>query len=281
MKRLRDRMREDLELRGLRPATIGTYLQCAEAYARHFALPPARLGPEHVRQFVLFLRQDRHLSPRSINVYLGAIAFLYRVTLGRAEVVARMCRMKSQHPLPTVLSTSEVSALLAVIARLKHRAMVMLAYGAGLRVSEVCRLEMRDIDPKRMLLHIRDGKGGRDRYVMLSSVLLRTLRAYAKQSRIRGPHLFPSHAASRDVLTRAALHKVIKNAAKRAGISKRVTPHTLRHSFATHSLEAGMDLRTLQVLLGHARISSTTTYLHIAASRVQSLESPLDRLTLD
>ena len=153
--------------------------------------------------------------------------------------------MKSQHPLPTVLSTSEVSALLAAVGRLKHRAMVMLACGAGLRVSEVCRLETRDIDAKRMLLHIRDGKGGRDRYVMLSTVLLRTLRAYAKESRIRGSHLFPSPAESRDVLTRVALHKVVKSAARRAGIAKRVTPHTLRHSFATHSLEAGMDLRAL------------------------------------
>src|SRR5437764_298277 len=127
MKRLRDRMREDLELRGLRPATMGKYLQCAEAYASHFAQPPGRLGAEHVRQFALFLRQERHLSPRSINVYLGAIAFLYRVTLGRAEVVASMPHMKSQHRLPTVLSTSEMTALLAAVVRLKHRAMVMLA----------------------------------------------------------------------------------------------------------------------------------------------------------
>jgi site-specific recombinase XerD len=274
-------MREDLELRGLRPATMEAYLHCAQAFASHFAVAPGRLGPEHVRRFALFLHQERQLSTRSISVYLAAIAFLYRVTLGRPEVVARMPRMKWPHRLPTVLSPSEVSVLLAAIGRLKHRAMVMLAYGAGLRVSEVCRLEFRDVDAKRMLLHIRDGKGGRDRYVMLSPVLLRTLRAYAKQSRVRGPYLFPSARKTRDVLTRVALHKAITHAAKRADISKRVTPHTLRHSFATHALEAGMDLRTLQVLLGHARISTTTTYLHVAASRVQALESPLDRLTLD
>lgn len=278
MKRLRDRMREDLELRGLRPATIETYVRCAAGFTSHFVLPPARLGPDQVRQFVLHLLRERRLCARSINVHLAAISFLYRVTLGRPEVVEHVCHMKAPRRLPTVLSTSEVRALLATIRLPKHRSMVMLAYGAGLRVGEVCRLETGDIDAKRMLVHVRNGKGGRDRYVMLSPMLLRTLRAYAKESRIRGPYLFPSRTEGREVLTRAAVHRVVKLGARQAGITKRVSPHTLRHSFATHLLEAGVDLRTVQVLLGHANISTTTTYLHVAVTRVQSLESPLDRL---
>ena len=281
MKRLRDRMLEDLEVRGLRPNTRASYLRFVEKFTSHFDQPPAKLGADHIRQFVLYLSRERQLCARSINVCLAAITFFYCVTLRRPDVVAGMCRVKCARPLPTVLSTSEVQALLSAVRWLKHRAILMLAYGAGLRVSEICTLQVQDIDAKRMLIHIRDSKGGRDRYVMLSPMLLQALRAYAKKCKIRGPWVFPSRKPGRDVVTRTNLHKMIKSAAKRAGITKRVSMHTLRHSFATHLLESGMDLRTLQILLGHARISTTTTYLHVAASRVQSLGSPLDQLKLD
>jgi len=178
---------------------------------------------------------------------------------------------------PTVLSGSEVARLLAALETDKHRALVMLAYGAGLRASEACKLRIEDVDPKRMLLHIRDTKRGRERYVMLSPRLLAMLRAYWKVSRPKGPQLFPGRDLGKR-LTRAAMHKAIVKAAKLAGITKRVSPHTLRHSFATHLLEAGTDLRTLQVLLGHASLKSTMAYLHISTARVQSVASPLDAL---
>jgi site-specific recombinase XerD len=176
-----------------------------------------------------------------------------------------------------VLSSSEVERLLAAMTRPNHRVAAMLAYGAGLRVSEICRLRVDDIDAKRMMLRIRNAKRGRERYVMLSARLLRELRAYWKAVRLSGPALFPGNAG-RIWLSRKALQKAFSLAARRAGLQKRVSPHTLRHSFATHMLEAGTDLRILQVLLGHASIDSTTLYLHVSTARLQSLTSPLDTL---
>jgi site-specific recombinase XerD len=178
---------------------------------------------------------------------------------------------------PTVLSRSEVAQLIAALSSDKQRAMVMVAYGAGLRISEVCRLRIDDVDPKRMVLRVQSAKRGRERHVMLSPRLLAALRAYWKVSRPTGPHLFPGRDPAK-VMTRVAMHKAIVVAARRAGISKRVSPHTLRHSFATHLLEAGTDLRTLQVLLGHGSLKSTTLYLHVATAHVQSITSPLDTL---
>jgi integrase/recombinase XerD len=281
MKRLRDRMREDLELRGLRPNTVKTYLDLAKKFAEHFGKPPGKLVTDDIRTYALHLKKTRRLSARSINLHLAAISFLFRVTMKRPEVVAPLCRMKTPRKLPVVLSKLEVSLFLAATQKLKHRAMVMLAYGAGLRVNEVCHLQMQDVDAKRMLVHVRDGKGGGERYVMLSPLLLRTLRAYEKESAVRGPYLFPSTIEHRHVSTRAGFQKWVSNTAKQAGIDKRVSPHTFRHSFATHLLESGMDLRTLQTLLGHRHISTTTVYLHVAISRVQALQSPLDRLDID
>jgi site-specific recombinase XerD len=167
--------------------------------------------------------------------------------------------------------------LLAALPGKKHRAIVMLAYGAGLRVSEVLKLRVEDIDAKRMVLHIHEAKGGRERAVMLSPVLLRALRDYWKAARPSGPTMFPGHAGRR-TLTRAAVHHVGVKAARKAGIDKRISPHTLRHSFATHLLEAGTDLRTVQVLLGHASLRSTMTYLHLTTARLATLKSPLDEL---
>jgi len=178
---------------------------------------------------------------------------------------------------PTILSGTEIERLLGAMTSNKHRALVMLAYGAGLRVSEVAGLEIQDIDAKRMVLRIRNAKRGRERYVMLSPLLLQTLRAYWKEARPQGPSLFPGRDPAR-LLTRSAIHKAMRVAARRAGIDKRISPHTLRHSFATHLLEAGTDLRTLQVLLGHGSVRSTTGYLHVSTARVQALRSPLDDL---
>jgi len=221
---------------------------------------------------------DGHkLHPRSFNVYAAALRFLYTVTLSRPEQMARIPRMRVPMYVPVVLTEAEVARLLGVVRRVKHRAWIMLSYGAGLRVSEICNLRNGDIDGKRMLLHIHHTKRGRERYVMLSPTLLATLRAYWKASRPEGPYVFPWRRTNKPV-SRVAVHKAFANAARRAGISKRVSPHTLRHSFATHLLEAGTDLRTLQVLLGHASIKSTVAYLHVSNAHLQSIRSPLDKL---
>jgi site-specific recombinase XerD len=217
------------------------------------------------------------VHPATVNVYAGAIRFLYSVTLKRPQDVTEVVRMKVPMRLPAVLSGTEVERLLGAVRGIKHRALVLLAYGAGLRVSEIARLEVGDIDPKRMLLHVRQSKRGRERYVMLSPILLRALRAYWKRARPSGPHLFPGRDPDK-LMTRVAIHKAIRKAARRAGIEKRVSPHTLRHSFATHLVEAGTDLRSVQVLLGHASLRSTVGYVHVSAARVQALKSPLDEL---
>jgi len=276
-RRLRDRMHEDLELRGMSANTIITYIRCARRFAEYHGRSPCVMGAPEIRAFLLHLVQERKLAALTINVHAAALKFLYEVTLERPEATLRMPRMRVPMHVPVVLTGVEVSQLLAALTSDKHRALLMLAYGAGLRVSEVCKLRIDDIDPKRMLLHVRHSKRGRERYVMLSPKLLATLRVYWKASRPAGPHLFPGREPGK-LLTRAAVHKALIKAARRGGITKRVSPHTLRHSFATHLLDAGTDLRTLQVLLGHASLKSTMAYLHVSTARVQSIQSPLDAL---
>jgi integrase/recombinase XerD len=277
MGKVQDKMREDLELRGAPPNTVDTYLRCARKFVQHFDRSPATMGAMEIRQFLLHLVREKKVKPATVNVYAGAVKFLYRVTLGRPEEVAAIPRMKVPMRLPNVLSGTEVERLLGAITTNKQRAMALLAYGAGLRVSEIVKLEVPDIDAKRMILRIRTTKRGRERDVMLSPVLLHALRAYWKEARPQGPHLFPG-CDSNKLITRSAMHKAIVLAAQRAGINKRISPHTLRHCFATHMLEAGTDLRTVQVLLGHASMRSTAAYVHVTTARVQSLHSPLDTL---
>jgi site-specific recombinase XerD len=275
MIRLRDKMREDLELRGMSASTVTTYVCCARRFVEHFGLPPGKIGATDVRNYLLHLIHEVKAAPSTVNVYAGAIQFLYRVTLKRAEVVADVVRLKTPKRLPRFLSGAEVERLLVALPTLRHQAMAMLAYGAGLRVSEIVRLEARDIDAKRMVIHVREAKRGRERYVMLSARLLATLRAHWKEAVLPGPRLFAGRDPSTP-LERSAVHKALSKAARKAGLGKNLGPHALRHSFATYMLEAGTDLRTLQVLLGHASMKSTAVYLHITTARVQSLRSPLD-----
>jgi integrase/recombinase XerD len=267
-------MREDLALRAMSENTIITYVGFARRFAEHFGRSPSGMGAAEIREFLLHL-VERRVRPRTFNVYAGALAFLYRVTLERPERVAKLPHMRVQMHVPTVLTRIEVERILNALESDKHRAVVMLAYGAGLRISEACRLRVEDIDAKRLLLHIRHSKRGRERHVMLSTRLLKVLRAYWKRVRPTGPNVFPGRGTT-GVLTRRAVHDALSKAARRAGITKTVSPHTLRHSFATHLLERGTDLRTLQVLLGHASLGSTTAYLHVSTARVQSIASPLD-----
>jgi integrase/recombinase XerD len=278
MGKLRNKMEGDLKLRGLSDNTRITYLRCAELFVKHYMKSPTEMGRVQIRDFLLHLIEKRKVSPSTYNVYAASLAFLYGNTLGRPEEVAWIGRMRVPYRLPVLLSAEEVARLLEGLGSLKMQAIVLTAYGAGLRISEVCKLRVEDIDSKRMVIHVRSGKGDRDRYAMLPRRLLETLRAYWKQHRPCGPELFPSPKGKGGVVTREAAAMAVKQAAVRAGINKRVYPHLLRHGFATDLLESGTDLRTLQVLLGHASIRTTAHYAQVSPSLIEKANSPADRL---
>jgi site-specific recombinase XerD len=270
-------MIEDMKMRRLRTNTQLAYLRCARLFAGHFMKSPEEMGEQEVRAFLLYKVEHDRAKPATQALYLGALSFLYRVTLRRPEVVQHIQRPKVQNRLSNILTGTEVEALLAAIAPIKHRAILMLGYGAGLRISETCALRIDDIDGKRRLIHVRDGKGGRARSVMLSDRLLRTLREYYRLERPKGPFLFPGQAKGRPITTNA-VRRVLRQAVVKIGLKKRVTPHRLRHAFATHLLEAGTQVRVVQVLLGHATSKSTERYLHVANGFIAKIKSPLDLL---
>lgn len=271
------RLERAFDLRGTPDSTRRTYAGAIDRFERFFRRPATELGREHVEQFLLDLACERKRSPSTHNVYAGALKFLYEAVLERPDVMVRVPRRKTPMRMPELLTPIEIARLLAAVPSVTVRTILMLAYGAGLRVGEACRLCVEDIDSRAMVLHIRQAKRGRERHVMLGARLLEALRAYWRVRRPAGPELFPGrgHAAT---FSRAAVSKALKKAARRCGIAKRVTPHTLRHVFATDLLEQGVDLRTVQVLLGHASLRSTALYLHVSVARVQRLTSPLDRL---
>jgi integrase/recombinase XerD len=277
MGKLKDRMAEDLELRAYRPGTCDSYLRCAEKFAGHFMRSPADMGEEEIREYLLYQMREKKVGPSAMKMSVAALKFLYTHTLDRPEEVARIPWPKAPKPLPTILSGTEVSRLLESLRSLKHRMIAMTAYGGGLRVSETCRLQVGDIDSDRMLIHVRDGKRGRDRYVMLPQRLLLCLRTYWKEARPPGPHLFPG-ARPDGHLGVSAARQALRKAARDAEISKRVTPHVLRASFATHLLETGTDIRTIQVLLGHGSIRTTERYTRVSKAHVGRVKSPLDLL---
>jgi site-specific recombinase XerD len=273
---LRRRMIEDLILRNRTPKTIKAYTGWVADFARYFHASPDRLGPEHVRSYLLHLIQERQASWNIYRQARQALQFFYTVTLGREWVVARVARPKAPKKLPVVLSTGEMARLLDALENPKHRALLMTAYAGGLRLSEVAHLRVADIDSTRMVIHVRQGKGHKDRDVMLSLRLLTVLREYWKACR-PGPFLFPGRKPDQPVALRT-VQMVCQRALKASGLSKHVHMHTLRHSFATHLLEAGTDLRTIQVLLGHHSFSTTARYLHITTAALQSTRSPFDGL---
>jgi integrase/recombinase XerD len=278
MGKLRDQMDGDLKLHGLSDNTRITYLRCAQGFVKHYMKSPVEMGRVQVRDYLLHLIEERKLAPSTYNVHAASLKFLYSHTLGRPEEVAWVGQMRVPHRLPVLLSPEEVARLLEALGSFKMQAIILAAYGAGLRISEVCKLRVEDIDSKRMVIHVRSGKGDRDRYTMLPRRLLDTLRAYWKQERPRGPELFPSLKGKGTVITREAANKALKEAAVRARINKRVYPHLLRHGFATDLLEAGTDLRTLQVLLGHASIRTTAHYAQVSPAMIHKTQSPADRL---
>lgn len=271
---LRDRMEADLQLRNFRPGTQAIYLRCARKLVEHYRRSPAELGEGEVRAYLLHLRNERGLSPATLRVYTAALKFLYEVTLGRPSVVSSLGSPRVAFRLPEVLSGSEVERLLGALRSAKHRAVASTLYGAGLRVGEACRLSVEDIDSRRMLIHVRDGKGGRNRYSVLSPRLLLVLREYWRCER-PGALLFPGFTHSGTV-SAEAVREALRRAARRGGIRKRVTPHVLRHSFATHLLETGTDIRTIQVLLGHRSIRTTQLYSQVSGAMIARTESPFD-----
>lgn len=277
MGKLRDRMEADLRLQNFRAGTQAEYLRCAHKFAEHFMRSPKELDKEDVRGYLLHLLRVRKLSPSSMKVHIASLKFLYKVTLGRPDVVeaVRMPRMPKK--LPEVLSGSEVESIISAVESVKYRALVMTTYAAGLRVSEACKLRVADIDSGRKLIRVQEGKGGRDRYVMLSERLLHGLREYFRAEQPKGEYLFPSKKPG-SAITPSSVRSVLKAAVAKSGVKKRVTPHVLRHSFATHMLEGGADIRTIQVLLGHQSIRTTQLYAQVSTRHIARTKSPLDLL---
>lgn len=274
---LRQRFIEDMQLRGLAPTTQRSYTHYVADFAKFYNTSPEKLDLEAIRQYELYLLNERKLAPESINSFVSSVQFLYQVTLEMPWGKECFPRVRRAHKLPVVLSLEEVGRLFDHIGSLKHRAALMLCYGTGMRVSEAVKVRIADIDSERMLIRVVEGKGRKDRYVMLPTKLLAVLRCYWRAARPKD-YFFPSWREGKH-MNPAALASACRGAAERAGIAKRVTPHTLRHSFATHLLEAGTDTRVIQVLLGHSRIDTTARYTRVAAHVVAGTPSPLDQMS--
>jgi integrase/recombinase XerD len=274
---LHDRMKADLELRGHAERTKEEYLREARRFAAHYMRSPAGMGIEEVRCYLLHLLRVRQVKPATHKMVVAALKFLYRVTLDRPHVAGHIPWPKVPKPLPDVLSLDEFTALLAAIRVPKYWVLIMAMYAGGLRVAEVRHLEQGDIDSGRGLIHVRHGKGRKDRYVMLSARLLTVLREYWRCFRPTGPLLFPGKRPDAAV-SASTIRNALAKAASATGLSKRVTPHTLRHSFATHLLEGGTDIRTIQVLLGHRSIQTTAGYVQVSTAVIGRTVSPLDTL---
>ena len=277
MGELRQRMEGDLLLRGMAEVTRAEYLRCARQLAAHYHLSPAVLRADDLRQYLLHLAGPLHYSPANLKMHVAALKFLYTVTLNRPALVARIPYPKVPRVLLDIPSPGEVAKVLSALRAPKYRMLLLCAYGAGLRVTEACNLCIGDLDAARMVIHVRAGKGGRDRYAMLSPVLLDALRQYYRTERPAKPYLFPSPIPGQAVRPEG-VQTALRLALTHSGVSKRITPHTLRHAFATHSLEAGTDLRVIQVLLGHATIRTTTRYLHVSTRLIAATRSPLDAI---
>jgi integrase/recombinase XerD len=274
---LRLRMIEDMEIRNLAPLTQKSYIEQVARFARHFDRSPEYLGPDEIRLWLLHLIRDNHLAASSMSVAVAALRFCYTVTLGRAWTVETDIPTSRQPAkLPTVLSPEEVATFLDAVKSTKQRVILTVCYAAGLRVSEAVHLKPGAIDSQRMVIRVEAGKGRKDRYVMLSPRLLDILRAYWKTTHPK-EWLFPGGQPGQPI-TRSAVELVCAQALERSAIAKPVTPHSLRHAFAVHLLEAGADLRTIQLLLGHRSLSTTSKYLRIATSKVCATASPLDAL---
>jgi integrase/recombinase XerD len=280
MTQLRKRMLEELQRRNYSPNTSRAYLRAVEEFARYFGKSPDKLGQQHLRQYQLYLLQDRELSVGTIVGRIAALRFFFVKVLRRAYRQIDLIYPKRPERLPTVLSQEEVAQLIDSANNLLDYAMLMTLYATGMRRAELTRLKVEDIDSQRMIIHIRQGKGNRDRDVPLPPRLLKTLREYWRWMKPT-TYLFPGMVGNWRAdkpLTPKCVWTAVQDAAKRAGIKKRVSPHTLRHSFATHLLENGADLRTIQLLLGHAELEATTVYLHLSRRHLQAVVNPIETM---
>jgi site-specific recombinase XerD len=278
MSPLRRRMIEDMTVRNLSPATQRSYLHAVTKFSRFFGRSPDRLGLEEVRAFQVHLVATG-ISWPGLNQTVCALRFFYGVTLGHGEIPERIPYAREPRKLPVVLNADEVVRFLEAVPSLKTRAALTTAYAAGLRASEAVGVRVANIDSGRMMIRIEHGKGGKDRYVMLSAQLLAILRTYWRLARPTN-WLFPGRDESKPIDVQV-LHSACRSARAAAGLAKRVTVHTLRHSFATHLLESGTDIRIIQVLLGHSNLSSTARYTQVSNGLIGRTQSPLDRLTLE
>jgi len=278
---LRQRMIDDMNMRRFSPATQRDYVRDVGRFATFLGRSPHTATADDLRRFQIEQREAGMPTP-TMNSIVSALRFLFTHTLDRPDLARKLVRVAYPRNLPVVLSRDEVVRLLAATTCLKHQAALSVAYGAGLRVSEVAGLKIADIDSERMLIRVERGKGGRDRNAMLAADLLTLLREWWKAGRQQGVlhrdgWLFPGQQDTRPISTRQ-LHRVVVEAAQAAEITKRVGPHTLRHSFATHLLEDGVDIRVIQVLLGHAKLDNTALYTKVATRTVRAVTSPLDKL---
>ena len=279
---LRRRMIEDMTVRGFTACTQRGYIAAVKRFTDFLGHPPDEAGAEDLRRFQLRMRSEG-ASATTMNAAVSALRFLFGVTLGRGDAEVGMTTVREPRKLPVILSPEEVARLLDASPGLKYRAALSLAYGAGLRASEVVSLKVSDIDSERMVIRVEQGKGRKDRYAMLSDPLLDLLRAWWLAARTRGVMLpggwlFPGHNPVNPLTTRQ-LNRAFHGAREAAGIDKRVSLHTLRHCFATHLLEQKVDIRVIQVLLGHKKLDTTAHYSHVASTTLRAVKSPLEYLS--
>lgn len=271
-------MLEELQRRNYAPRTVQTYLKILQNFSQHFRKAPDRLGAEEIRKYQVYLFRDRRLSGRTVSQHVAALRFFFVKTLGRRYLIEHIPFPREQRRVPVILSREEVARLIDGARTLKQRAMLMTLYGTGMRRAELVRLKVEDIDSARMMISIRMGKRRRDRVVPLDPKLLGTLREYARGRKLR-TFLFPGRP-QRDGEERPVSTKLVwracREARERAGIEKPLSPHSLRHSYATHLLDDGTDLYTIQMLLGHTDLRHTTVYLHLSGRHLGAARSPLD-----
>src|SRR6185369_5764225 len=281
MTRLRKRMLEELQRRNYSPNTIRPYLYTVEDFARFFGMSPDKLGQEHLRQYQLHLVNDCKLTVETISGRISALRFFFVKVLRRPYREIDLVYPKRPERLPVILSEEEVARLIESASTSYHRVILMTLYGSGLRREELSRLKLTDVDSQRMVIHVRQGKGQKDRDVTLSPRLLEVLRAYWRWRKPQ-THLFPSYQRKRrkQPISAKTVWYAVREAARRAGIKKKVSPHILRHSWATHLLERGTDLKAIQVLLGHIDLESTTIYLHLSQRHLQAVQNPIEGLPI-
>jgi integrase/recombinase XerD len=280
---LRIRMLEELQRRNYSQATTRSYILAVKQFAEYFGQSPEKLGAEEIRRYQLHLLNDKKLTPGTVGIRMSALRFLYKKTLKRRDLVFDdLVYPKRPKKLPVVLSPEEVARLIEATLHPMHRTILMILYGTGIRRTEASLLKVNDIDSQRMVIHIRRGKGSQDRDVPLRPKLLEALRDYWRWKKPKD-YLFPStigHRGSEQPISDKTVWNITKEAARRAGIQKKIGPHTLRHSFATHHMEAGTDLRTIQLLLGHAHLEHTAVYLHLSHRHLHTAIDPLDQLAI-